>query len=260
MRTTTRALALMLALASPAMGYTIYLKDGSTIISATKYEIDGERALITLPGGTKTFLRLAEIDIPRTDRENLVDYGDAKVVGEDGSVTTMTNDVPPPPKKPTLQDLVAQQRAVAPPPPEPHRRAEVQNTGPLPRTLSGSVDFSKLPGSPFHDLELAGEVARFFAGRNIEGISLYQGTENDRLLIEVTTGSEASVLNALKTAANALVQIRDSRGAAISAFELNLVNQRRQRAGQFTLTPELATELTSGSIQLTDFFVKYVEF
>lgn len=253
---TTLILALMLA--SPALGYTIYLKDGSTIISPTKYTIDGTRALITLPGGTKTFIDLAEIDIPRTDRENLTNYGDAKVVGPDGTITTMVPDTPPPPEKPTLQDLVAQRRAAAPP--EQVRRPVTENTTPLVRTPSGAIDLTRIPSSPFHDLELAAEVARFFQGNNIEGISLYQGSERNRLLIEVTAGSEASVFSALKTAANAMVRVSETRGAALAALEVSMVNQRRQRAGQFTLTPEISKELAAGSVEVSDFFVRYVEF
>jgi hypothetical protein len=259
-----RTLALTFALLtapSPALAYTIYLKDGSTIVSPTKYEVDGNRAIITLPSGTKTFLDLAEIDVPRTDRENLTNIGDAKVVGQDGTVTTLVPDQPKPREKPTLQDLVAQRRASAQvAEAEQIKRPVPVNDAPLPRTPAGSVDLSRLPGSPFHDLELAAEVSRFFAGNSIEGISIYQGTARDRILIEVTVASEASVFNALKTAANAMVKVGEVHGDAIAAIELNLVTQRRQRAGQFTLTPDLAQQLASRSIELTEFFVRYVEF
>jgi hypothetical protein len=50
--------------------YKIFLKDGSQISAKEKYIIKGDRAIITLPNGTQTFILLSNIDVPRTEREN----------------------------------------------------------------------------------------------------------------------------------------------------------------------------------------------
>lgn len=260
MHSTVRRLVLVaLLVAAPASAYTVYLKDGSTITSENKYIVDGRRAIITLPSGTKTFIALSEIDVDRTDRENSVNYGDAKVVGADGTVTTLVQDAPPPPPKPTLQTL-AQRRAETQPPATQQRRQTVQPAGSIARTPSGAVDFTKLPGSPFAKLDIAAEVGRSIASRSVEGLSLYQGSQADRILVEVVTNSEAAVFNALQASAKALIQVRESRGNAVGAIELLMRTQRRQLAGQFTITPELAAELQAAGPDVSTFFVRHVEF
>lgn len=261
MRTTAcRLVLLALLVAAPASAYTVYLKDGSTIISVDKYVVEGRRAIITMPSGTKTFIALAEIDIERTDRENTINYGDAKVVGADGTVTTLVQDEPPPPPKATLQTLAQRRTETPPPATQQQRRQTVQPASSIVRTPSGSVDLSKLPGAPFANLDISAEVGRLLASRNLEGLSLYQGSQANRILVEVTTNSEAAVFNALQGTARALTQIRESRGNAVGAIELLMRTQRRQLAGQFTLTPELAAELLAAGPDVSTFFVRHVEF
>lgn len=257
MHRTLGMVVLLLLIAGPAAAYTVYLKDGTTIVATEKYRVDGRRAIIKLPSGTETFIAFEEIDVARTERANQSNYGDARVVGEDGSVSAVKTDEPEPEAKPTLTELAARQSASRP---TQQRRPSVEPPATLPRTASGAIDLDALPRRPFHDLELASSVSRFFAGQSVEGLGLYQGSEPTTLLIEVTTNSEAAVFNALKIAANALVSVREKRGNALGAIELTCSNQRRQRAGQFTLTPELARELASGETDLPTFFVRHVQF
>ena len=71
-------LALCLWLAAPAAAYTIFLKDGSRIVSREKYRIQGDRAIVILENGTQTFIKATEIDVARTDQANTgSNYGTA---------------------------------------------------------------------------------------------------------------------------------------------------------------------------------------
>src|SRR5947199_1264929 len=53
-----------------ASAYTIFLKDGSSLVARQKYTVQNGRAIIILLNGTETFVALDKIDIPRTDAAN----------------------------------------------------------------------------------------------------------------------------------------------------------------------------------------------
>ena len=77
-----RGAALVLAatlLAAPLFAYTIFLKDGSTIIAKEVHRVEGDRVIITLPNGTETFIALEEVDLERTKAFNANNIDGASV-------------------------------------------------------------------------------------------------------------------------------------------------------------------------------------
>jgi len=249
---------LFLSLAAlPALAYTVYLKDGSTVLAKEKYTVQGDQAIITLPGGTKTSLPLSEIDVARTESANVVDYGDARVV-EGGQVRQLRDQEEQAPRKPTLTDLARGSG----PREQTARRAPESATEPgdQPRTPAGFVDMVRLRRSPLNDIGLASDVTQFFRGQGVEELTIYQGTQPDRVLLEVTANSEAAVFRAIEVAANAFLQAHERQPDKLAALELFLTNHRRQRAGQFTIDTERANLLASKRMDLPHFFLRYVEF
>lgn len=252
------ALALVWTLlAPPAAAYIVVLKDGSRIVADKEYEIRGERAIITLPNGTETFLDAAEIDREATEEANQRGYGRALII--DRSDTKQVRAAPEPEERSkSLTELAG--RETRPDRLEPHRRRERAGDGAAGRTPAGYLDLSSLPHRPFANLDLAAEVQLLLRGQGIDGVELYQGSEPDRLYAGITANSEASVFRALEVAAAALLAASDSHPGEVSALELYLTTSDRQRAGQFVLTPELARELVGGGIEASRFFVKHVQF
>jgi len=82
----------------------------------------------------------------------------------------------------------------------------------------------------------------------------------DRVLLEITTDSEASVFRALEVAADALLHVRTRTSAPVSAFEIVLVTSSRSRGGQFLMTPALASQLADGDVELPAFYVQNVQY
>lgn len=250
---------LLLLVAAPlfAAGYAIYLKDGSRIIAKQKYTVDKGRAIIILLNGTETFVPLSQLDVKRTEDANKGGHGGALVL------PGMPQDVGPstvqPPKEKTLSDLVASREAAPRVLPE-SKRERTETPGGIARTKAGFVDFATVARKPFPNAEVTAELQQFFHGQGTEEVEIYQGTRADEPLLEITTNSEGSVFKALTTAANALLHIRDASPNRVAAFELLLTTPERERAGQFVLTPEMATDLVAKKVDVTAFFVKHVQF
>ncbi len=251
MRRNLSLLLVLLLAAAPLAAYTIYLKDGSRLIAREKYTLDGDRALIVLQNGTQTFLAASEIDVPRTEAANRNNYGTAMVL-QDGQFTDTP--APPPPREPQLGDLIGR-REVAPPN-RPQARRPVQG----PEMAGDYRDLFSAQRQPFRNLDLSGEIQGIFLAQGVAGVQIAQGTAADLVLLEVTADSEASVFRALRVAADALLHVRTRTAAPISAFEIVLVTSNRQRGGQFLLTPDLASRLAAGEIELPAFFVQNVQF
>ena len=263
MRLLRRSILTLLALLSvgPLFAYTIYLTDGSSLQAKDKYKVDGNRAVITLPNGNQTFLPLAKIDVPRTDQANANDYGSATVIDNHQIPTT-----PPPPPQQTLSNLIHDK---APTPRElaPARRTRpgaspISATSPpgtLQKTKGGYADLSTLTRRPCSQADVAAELLQFFHGQGVEDVEIYQGTQSDRPLVEVTTNSEASVFRALAVAATALLHVRDGH-PKVSGFELLLMTPGKERAGQFVMTPQMAAEVVSRNVEVSSFFLSNVQF
>jgi hypothetical protein len=250
----------ILLLAAPlfAAGYAIYLKDGSRILAKQKYTVDKGRAIIILLNGTQTFVPLSQLDVKRTEDANKEGHGDALVLP--GTPQDVGPSTAQPPKEKTLSDLVASREAAPRTLPESRRERTETPGGGIARTKAGFVDFATVARKPYPNAEVTAELQQFFHGQGTEEVEIYQGTRADQPLLEITTNSEGSVFKALGTAANALLHVRDAFPNRVAAFELLLTTPERERAGQFVLTPEMATDLVAKKVDVTAFFVKHVQF
>lgn len=250
------ALATLL-LAGPLAAYTIYLKDGQTIIAKGKYRLEKGRAIITLPNGTQTFLNAAEIDVRRTEAANRNDLGNAMVLEGNRPSNQQPAAVP---QQKRLSDMIASREV----PREPEVRREVRrdtaaSPGGVNRTRAGYTDLSGVARKPYSNLELASELQQFLRSQGLQEAEIYSGTQPDRILLEITTNSEGSVFRGLATSANALLHIREAH-PGVAAFEVLMATPERERAGQFLLTPELASDLVAQRVEVTAFFVNNVQF
>lgn len=260
LRSTALALAVALLVALPAAAYTIYLEDGSKLIARDKYEVRDGKAYFVLESGTSTFIDVDEIDLERTERANRSNLGTAVVI-EEGE----TRDAPtPPPEEPetSLGDLIQQRRRTPSPRPdggEPADAAASAAAPELPRTPAGFVDLVALERQPYSDLEAAVELKRLFTSQGMEGAQIFQGTSGGTPLVVVSASAEASVFRALAVAASALVQLREQ-GRSLDALELLITTPSGGRAGQFALTPEMASELLSQRVDISTFFLRNVQF
>jgi hypothetical protein len=240
-----------------ASGYIVVLKDGKTIAAKQKYKIEKGRAIITLPNGIQTFVPADQIDVRKSDEVNRAGYGTAVVLP--GDPQELNTGAAKPPQEKTLKDLIAS-RETAPREAPVNRRDKPEASSKLLKTKAGFNDLATLPRRTFAHAEVTAELQQFFRGQGIEDVQIYQGTQGDRPLLEVTANSEGSVFKALSTAANALLHVRDLHPNRVAAFELLLTTPARERAGQFLLTPEMATDLASKKVDVTSFFVRNVQF
>lgn len=255
--TALSALLAALLLAPPLAAYVVVLQDGSKIVAQEEYEVRDGKAIITLPNGTQTFIDVDEIDLEATEEANRGGYGKALVI--EGPDTRSVKTAPEAAeRRKTLADLASPETRVDRL--EPHRREARESQGGAARTPAGYTDLASLPPRPFHDLDLAAEVQRIFRGQGVDGVELYQGSEQSRLYAEITANSEASVFRTLEVAAEALLAARESHSGAIDTLELFLATSERERAGQFVLTPELARELVAGGTEVSKFYVEHVQF
>ena len=248
-------LVLALAVALPAAAYIVVLKDGSQIVADREYEVRGERAIITLPNGTRTFLDADEIDVEATRKANEQGYGTALVIEDGESRDRRPEETVEEPPQPSLTDLARRGASRL----EPQRREPRREPGAARRTPAGYTDLGSLDRRPYRALEVAAEIQRFFRGQGVDQVELYQGSRETRPFAEITTASEASVFRALEVAAAALLAVRESH-PSIEALEVYLTTPSRERAGQFVLTPELAAALAGGETEVSAFYVENVQF
>lgn len=240
-----------------AAAYTIVLKDGSHLVAKEKYKVQNGRAIITLIGGTQTFVPVDQIDVPKTEQANKLGLGNGVLVpGSPQDIGT----VPAQPRKDsTLTDLIHQgagPRDV----PGAKRQKDQPAAGKLQKTKAGFNDLSAFPRKPYPSADVTAQLQQFFHSQGFDQVEIFEGTQSDRPLVEISTNSEGSVFKALGAAANGLLQIRSAFPNRLSAFEVLLTTPTRERAGQFELTPEMATELVSKKLDVTAFFVKNVQF
>lgn len=259
--------ALLLLAAGPASAYIIYLKDGSSVEAREKYTVQGNTAVIILPNGSQSTLPLSQIDVVRTQAGNASDFGSATVLRGPAPAPQPTAG----PRQPSLGELAAEQRNRSLPPPPPHRpenapfptsnaaAAEAPKSG-LMRTPAGNIDFLRSPRTQAARMGLATTVGELLRSHGVNSVAIYEGSQPGRMLLEVTANSEGAVFQAIASAAQSLLDLEAKQPHAVDAFELFLATDHRQRAGQFLVTPERARELVSKQLDLTAFYLKYVEF
>jgi hypothetical protein len=251
------AILLMIAVltAGPVAAYTIYLKDGSTVQAKSKYRIEGNRAYIVLPNGTQSFIDAREIDVKRTEAANKADYGGNAVILQEAAPPTDGTPAPPPQRR--LSDVIAKRGSELPGP----QREPVKAT-PLDslKTRSGHPDLTTLPRRAYEPAEIAAEIRQFFLGQGVAEVAVFSGTRPSHPLVQVTASTESGVFKGLAVGANAVLHIRDRFPGKVDAFDLLLVTPTNERAGQFVLTPEMASDLVAKKVQLAAFFIENVQF
>lgn len=242
----------------PAWAFTVVLKDGSKIVAAAPYTVEGDRAIIVLPNGTRTFLDADEIDVEATKKANVVDYGTAMVL-EDGQWKQLEQgaSVSREDQREEMMNLVAASRAREL---EVAKRERDESKGQLPRTQGGFVDLSKITQQRFPNAELAQEIATYLSGQGVERTRVMLGTEDDRPYLEIVTPSEASVFRSLEACANALLIFNERYPEEVGQFEILMLSPRQERSGQFVMTPDMAAELINEGREVAAFFVEYVQF
>jgi hypothetical protein len=249
---------LVVALAAPLGAYTIYLRDGSTLIAKEKYRIEDGKALIVLQNGTQTFIDAAEIDVEKTERVNRGNYGTAFFIDDEGHVIEAPVT---PQEKQTLTDLAGRadtttsNRSLATRPP-----ADAAEMVDRPKTKGGFVDLTVAPRTPYRDLDISVEISRFLRTLGLSEFKVYQGTAPQRVFLEMTTNSEATVFRSLEAAADTLVHLRNQFPEQVQLLEVLFLTSNRERAGQFLLDGELAALLGDKSTETSAFFIANVEF
>ncbi|MEM1203202.1 MAG: hypothetical protein AAGN66_08235 [Acidobacteriota bacterium] len=248
----------------PAAGwaYVVILKDGTQITTEGKYEVKGNQVLLTLPNGTQTSYPSADVDFGKTDEVNRgVNLSGARLI-EGGQSVQLSEETRFEDDRKTFGELL-NERSSGLALPEPRVRQATQETagaaGP-PVTTAGFVDLVGLRREPFENSEILSEVIGYLKGQGNDDVRVFQGSEPGHPLVEIVAASEASVFKSMKDAANCLVQIHERYPSDVTAFDLLLVTDNNIRAGQFSLTPEMANLLVTGQMEAPAFFLRYVEF
>jgi hypothetical protein len=247
---------LLLLCAGPLAAYTIWLKDGTSVAARGKYQVKNGKAIITLVNGEQSSLDAALIDVARTEAANRgKDYGATDL----GNTRVMPGEEPAPPADKSLHDLVATHRPSSRELPA-AKRTSAAATAQAARSRGGFLDLSTLQHVPYAGTEVAVALQQFFRSQGIEEVQIWSGTQPDRPLVEVTAGSEASVFQSLTASANALLRLRERFPQAVAALEVVMKTPAREKAGQFVLTPEIASDLVAKKVEVAAFFVAYVQF
>jgi hypothetical protein len=237
---------LALLLVAPLAAYTIYFKDGRTLNIKGKPRIVNGRAVVTLLNGTQASFDPAQIDDKKTTEMNQRDLGAAEIIDQ-GTSQPQQTPAPQPEPQSRLSDIAG--RSVGP------------RDQPVTRRNAPAGRATAMPPSrtPYGDAAVASELSQFFMGQKAEAVEVFQGSQG-RPLAQVTTSSETSVFRALLTGANALLHIRGRYPQKVDGLELVMVTPNGERAGQFTLTPDMAEDLVAKRVGLVSFFLDNVQF
>jgi len=252
-------LLLALATVGPLFAYTIYLKDGSTLIAREKFRVEEGKAIITLQNGTQTFIDASEIDVPRTERVNQGNYGTAFFIDEEGQVVEAP--VSPVEQRQRLADVASRTEPTV----STRSPATRPETGPSTEadyhlTYTGFIDLTVFPRTPYRDLDIAVETSRFLRALGVNDFKVFQGTAGQRAFLEMTTNSEASVFRSLEAAADTLIHLRNQFPDQVQEFEVLLTTSNRDRAGQFLIDAETARQLADTGVDTAAFFIQNVQF
>ena len=247
-------LLLIACMAAPVAAYNIYLKDGSRIVAREKYAVEGDKAIITLENGTRTFLPLAEIDVARTDQANQSSIGNALIFDDGKFVERSEADTPEVEERETLGDLIARGEATMR---GTTREDAAGEPSAFPVRAPAGEEFRR---RPIRDLELAATLKSAFGQRGLEGAAIYEGTDPSMPLVELVAESEASVFRGLEVAADVLLEVREVHPESCAGLELRMLTANHQRAGEFALTGEMAESISSKAVELPTFFVRNVRF
>lgn len=239
----TRLTLLLLAAfafgAAGALAYSVKLKDGSIIFARAKYEVKGNKAIITLQNGTVTQIDLAAIDIPGTDQYNKDNPGNVIAIqqGESKEINVPALKAPP---TVSLQEVIRQRRMRLGAPPARSPQGETAGSG---ETSWQSVDPA-----------VEGAFRKVLDGAAITQYRLASYRGKVRLL--ATANSEEAVFSLLSASARAMADLSEKGRPA--AVEIVMTTPTGESAGSFEMTPDQARQLVNGSISVADYFVRNV--
>ena len=114
--------------------------------------------------------------------------------------------------------------------------------------------------APLRDVPLSTEIRTFIFGRGITSLEVQQGASSRMPRLVFQTSSETQVFRAIQASAGALIEVREKFPGQVEGFELVCDGPAGGRGGRFDLSPQQATDLVAGRIDLPTFFVQYVEF
>ncbi|MEM7353298.1 MAG: hypothetical protein AAF657_21055 [Acidobacteriota bacterium] len=248
----------LLALSLPAWGYVVFLKDGSKIDTKEKYRIEGDRAILILPSGTEAFYDASQIDVEKTQQANVINLSNATLI-EGGRQTRLPANLRTGEEDLAFERFVSGRSLALPKVRRRDAEQQVTDKG-HPTTDAGFVDLMTIPRKKYKNNDVIAEVLGYLKGQGVDRVRIFEGTEKDRPLLEIVAASEASVFKALEDSANSLVQIRERFAKEVAAYELVMMTESQDRAGQFLMTPETADLLASGRMKAQTFFLRYVEF
>lgn len=245
-------------LCGPLFAYTVYLKDGTRINAKNKYRIEGERAIIVLQNGTRTFIKAAEIDIRRTEEANKTNLGSAQLLEGGKVIDAQAGESAPQQPPQSLADFAASQRRA--------EREQARRTGPARSATAPAADktrpveFTSADHKPYRNIEVSQELGKRFRLQGVDDVRIFHGTDGKNLLLEITTNSEASVFVSLVVASRSLLSLQELHPGEAESFELMMLTSSRQPAGRFQLTQGLARLLAEGGADVSSFFVENVQF
>jgi hypothetical protein len=239
----------VLALGSAvAWAYNIKLKDGSLIFARTKYEVKGNKAIITLQNGTVTQIDLALVDIPGTEQYNKENPGNviALVQGEEKDTRLPT--LKPPPTV-SLQDVI--------------RQRKTRFGSMLPKPMDGSEApgagaGAGAPGAGLSWQPVDTAVEATFR-RVLEGAAMTQYRLTNfrgKLRLLATVNSEEAVFNMLSASARALADLLEK--GKPTTVEIVLTTGAGDSAGSFEMSADQARQLVNGNLNVADYFIKNV--
>jgi hypothetical protein len=239
----TRLTLLLLAAfafgAADALAYSVKLKDGSIIFARAKYEVKGNKAIITLQNGTVTQIDLAAIDIPGTEQYNKENPGNVIAIqqGESKEINVPALKAPP---TVSLQEVIRQRKMRLGAPPARSPQGETAGSG---ETSWQAVDPA-----------VEGAFRKVLDGAAITQYRLasYRG----KLRLLATASSEEAVFSLLSASARAMADLPE-RGRP-AAVEIVMTTPTGESAGSFEMTPDQARQLVNGSISVADYFVRNV--
>ena len=116
------------------------------------------------------------------------------------------------------------------------------------------------PRTPYRDLDITVEISRFLRTLGLTEFKVFQGTEPQRIFLEMTTNSEATVFRSLEAAADTLVHLRNQFPDQVEELEVLFSTSNRDRAGQFLIDEELAAQLGDEGSETSAIFIANVQF
>ena len=242
------ALVCLLLAATASQAVIIYFKDGSKEIIADRYRVEGNRVIAVLTNGQETAIPLDAVDLEKTEKMGKVVKGSAIVV-EGGPV-----DAEVAKQARSVADLMRERSTLPTPVPVAERVS-----GNLRYTPAGNVDFLGSSRRQLTPPARAALVESLMKSHGLSDATAYQGTQANRVLIDIVTATRGEVFAALQSSAAMLLELQRA-WPEVRALELAMATGARSRAGQFVLTPEQAQQLAGGATTPAQYFVANVLF